>query len=132
MVTKAIFIIFGVIGFLQPVWAVDFEARNEELAIRVQFEKNPIRVGSNPLVVKVFDLQGNVVQDASVRVLYSMPPMPGMPPMRYKTRARRADGNDFRTNLDLVMGGKWDLKITVKADGGRYIKVKTAVHVQEE
>jgi len=53
------------------------------------------------------------VRGAEVKVNYSMPPMPGMPPMNYTVRAD-ASGDGYLAVMNLIMRGPWNIVITVR------------------
>jgi len=51
-----------------------------------------------------------------VKVDYSMPAMPGMPAMNYKTNAA-LEGNKYAAKLDLSMSGSWSIAVKITKDG---------------
>ena len=53
--------------------------------------------------------------DVKVRVYYSMPAMPGMPPMNYKTDAK-LQGSTYKATMNLSMAGPWNIEVKIKRD----------------
>jgi hypothetical protein len=70
----------------------------------------------NSAIVTVKDGTGNSVPNARVTLYFSMKPMPGMPPMNYKARAK-ADGDHYTAAISINMSGTWIFKVKVKASG---------------
>jgi hypothetical protein len=63
--------------------AKDYEVKKKagEFDVVVTIDKNPPVTGDNGVTVTVKDASGKIVTGAKVVVDYSMPGMPGMPPM---------------------------------------------------
>lgn len=97
-------------------WKVNLELKGES-----------VKTGSNTATINVTDSSGKAITGAKVTVYYSMKAMAGMPPMNFKTKAK-ADGNHYIGAVNLTMGGKWDFKIKIKADG-KSSKAKMSVQV---
>ncbi|MBZ0157074.1 MAG: FixH family protein [Alphaproteobacteria bacterium] len=99
-------------------YAKDYEVAKKagEFQVTVRMDKNPPVTGENNAVIIVKDAAGNTVTDAKVRVGYSMPAMPGMPPMSYKSDAALS-GTEYRTNLNLSMAGPWNVIVKVARAG---------------
>ncbi|HQG32121.1 MAG TPA: FixH family protein [Deltaproteobacteria bacterium] len=87
--------------------------RSGEHVIEVSINRNPPVIGENLTRIKVLDGRGNCVRGAEVKVNYSMPPMPGMPPMNYTVRAD-ASGDGYLAVMNLIMRGPWNIVITVR------------------
>lgn len=107
-----------VLAMLLPViigCAKDYEVKRGvgEYEVKATIDKNPPVVGDNNIRIEIKDADGKHVTDATVLVEYSMPPMPGMPPMNYKADAELR-GNEYRAKMHLSMAGPWniDIKIT--------------------
>lgn len=96
--------------------------------VRVEIDKNPPVVGANGVTVTVKDKTGKQVTDAKVRVDYSMPAMPGMPPMNYKTEAV-LKGNAYKATMNLSMAGPWNIVVKIKA-GEKVSAVKFNIDAQ--
>jgi hypothetical protein len=95
-------------------FAKDYEANKKagELDITMTIDKNPPVVGDNAIAVKVKDLAGKGVTDAKVVIDYSMPAMPGMPAMRYKSEAP-LKGDAYKATINLSMAGAWNVAVKI-------------------
>ena len=84
-----------------------------DLKVTLSVERYPLVKGDNSLNVKVADAAGKAITDAAVFVRYFMPPMPGMAPMEYKTRAvMKGDGYSFSANIPMEGGWKAEVSVT--------------------
>lgn len=79
-----------------------------------KIDKNPPSTGKNKITI-VISKDGKPVTDAKVTVNYSMPPMPGMPPMDYKVEAEQKD-KGYAATIDFSMSGPWNIAIKFKKD----------------
>jgi hypothetical protein len=95
---------------------LEVNQKKGDLNIRVTMDKNPPVIGINTVDVYVTDTSGNTVTDASVRVNYSMPPMPGMAPMNYNTTAKPGGGK-YTAKLNVSMAGPWNIAVRVSKAG---------------
>lgn len=91
----------------------------------VTIDKNPPVTGDNGVTVIVKDASGKIVKDAKVVVDYSMPAMPGMPPMNYKADAL-SKGDAYKATMNLSMAGPWNIVVKVSA-GGKSGNMKFAI-----
>jgi len=98
--------------------AKDYEISKKagEYAVEVKIDKNPPVVGDNNVAIEVKDASGKYITDAKVNVSYSMPAMPGMPAMNYKTDAE-LKGNAYRATMKLSMSGPWNIAIKIVRAG---------------
>ncbi len=124
-------IIFVVVMLLAAgiVYAKDFEVKKKagEYDITVTIDKNPPIMGDNMVTVALKDASGKEVTDAKVKVEYSMPAMPGMPAMNYKSDAVLS-GNVYKAKINPSMSGAWN--VAVKATrGGKTSTAKFNVDV---
>lgn len=112
IVTLALLFIAGV------VYAKEYEVKKKagEFEVKAMIDKNPPVVGANQIKVEVKDASGKYITDAKVKIEYSMPPMPGMAPMNYKTDAQ-LKGNEYLAKLNFSMAGPWDVVIKITRDG---------------
>jgi hypothetical protein len=78
--------------------------------VHVKMDKNPPIVGKNQIEVSIQDKAGGEVSDATVLVEYSMPAMPGMPAMNYKTKAE-SKNNKYMATVDFSMSGAWNINV---------------------
>lgn len=92
--------------------AREYSARRKAdgFVVDVAIDRNPPILGNNAIRVEIKDSQGKYVTDAKVAVNYSMPPMPGMPPMNYTIAAERK-GDGYRATMNLIMTGPWNIAI---------------------
>lgn len=100
------------------VYAKDYEVAKKAGDFQVTFrmDRNPPVAGENNAIITIRDASGNTITDAKVRVDYSMPAMPGMPPMNYKSDAALS-GTEYRTNLNLSMAGSWNIIVKIAREG---------------
>lgn len=95
-------------------FAKDYEVKKKvgEYDVEMKIDKNPPIVGDNNIEIEIKDAAGKYVTDAKVVVEYSMPAMPGMPPMNYKTDAT-LKGNEYRAKMNLSMSGPWNIAVKI-------------------
>jgi nitrogen fixation protein FixH len=107
--------------------AKDYEVKKKagEFDVVVSIDKNPPVTGDNNVTVVVKDAAGKPVRDAKVIVDYSMPAMPGMPPINYKADAV-AKGDAYKAVMNLSMAGPWNIAVKVTA-GGKSGSLKFAI-----
>jgi uncharacterized membrane protein len=98
--------------------AKDYELKKKagDYEVEVRIDRNPPVVGDNNLKIEIKDSSGKYVTDATVVVDYSMPAMPGMPPMNYKTDAQ-LKGNEYRATMNLSMSGPWNIVVKITRAG---------------
>jgi len=87
-----------------------------EYSVQITMDKNPPVVGENKMKIEIKDAAGNPVTDAKVDAAYSMPAMPGMPPMNYKADAS-LKGKHYEAKLDLSMSGAWNVAVKISRAG---------------
>jgi hypothetical protein len=98
--------------------AKDYEVKKKagDFDVEVRIDKNPPVVGDNTISIAIKDAAGKQVTDANVVVDYSMPAMPGMPPMNYKTDAE-LKGDKYKGTMNLSMSGPWNIAVKIKKTG---------------
>jgi len=84
--------------------------------VHVRMDKNPPIVGGNNIEITIQDAAGAEVTDATVVVEYSMPAMPGMPAMNYKTRTETKN-KKYTATLDFSMSGAWNINVKIMRAG---------------
>jgi membrane fusion protein, copper/silver efflux system len=91
------------------------------LTIAFRPATDPPRTGENVFEVTVKDPNGQPLTDAEVSVLLFMPAMPtmNMPAMRNETKLAHAGGGVYRGPGQVMMGGRWDVTVTVSRGGQR-------------
>ena len=99
-------------------WAKDFTLNKKagDLTVSVSIDKNPPVVGDNNIEISLKDDIGKDVTDAQVSIDYTMPAMPGMPAMKYKTNATLS-GTTYRATLQLSMAGSWNVIVKINRQG---------------
>jgi hypothetical protein len=99
-------------------YAKDYEVKRKagEYEVEVKIDRNPPVAGDNNMKIEIKDASGKYVTDAKVVVEYSMPLMPGMPPMNYKTNGE-LKGNEYRATMNLSMAGSWDIAVKITRAG---------------
>jgi hypothetical protein len=98
--------------------AKDYEVKKKagDFDVEVRIDKNPPVVGDNNIAIDVRDSAGKNVTDAKVVVDYSMPAMPGMPAMNYKTDAE-LKGSAYKAVMNLSMSGSWNIAVKITKAG---------------
>lgn len=96
--------------------AYEVQKKAGEYDVTIAIDRNPPVVGDNTVSITVKDTAGRPVTDANVLVDYSMPPMPGMPPMNYKANALQ-QGGEYKTTLGLSMAGSWNVTVKISREG---------------
>jgi len=114
--------VFTVIMLLAAgvVFAKDFEVKKKasDFEVEAVIDKNPPVVGDNNITVRIKDAAGKAVTDAKVVIDYSMPAMPGMAGMGYKTDAT-LKGEDYKAVMNLSMAGPWNIVVKISKGGKR-------------
>lgn len=114
------FIAFAVVVFLAAgvAYAKHYEVKKKagDYDVTVEIDRNPPIVGDNNVFIEIKDAAGHHVKDAQVKIDYSMPAMPGMPPMNYKADAV-LNGNEYKTTLGLSMSGSWNVTVRITREG---------------
>lgn len=93
----------------------EYKKKAGEYSVTITLDKTP-SVGKNDVTVSIKDAQGKDVTDANVVVEYSMPPMPGMGPMNYRTKAV-LKGNSYQAVINLSMAGSWTINAKITRGG---------------
>lgn len=111
-VLTAIFLLAGV------AIAGDYQVTKKagDFDVVVTIDKNPPVVGDNNITVAIKDIAGKPVTDVKVRVDYSMPAMPGMPAMNYKSAAA-LNGDVYKASMVLSMSGAWNVEVKILREG---------------
>ena len=105
-------------------YAKDYEVKKKagEYNVEVKIDKNPPVVGDNNIEIEIKDASGKYVTDAKVVVEYSMPAMPGMAAMNYKTDTE-LKGDAYKAKMNLSMSGPWNIAVKISR-GGKITTVK--------
>jgi RND family efflux transporter MFP subunit len=115
-------------GF-EPPAALDVGPAAERLEVAFRSQPDPPRTGENTLEATVRNPDGTPVIDAEVSVVFYMAPMPtmNMPAMRTDTRLLHTQNGVYRGRGQVLMGGRWDVTVTVTRDGERMASRQFAV-----
>ncbi len=99
-------------------YAKDYEITKKagEYNVNVKIDKNPPVVGDNNVSIQITDASGHHARDAKVVIDYSMPAMPGMPAMNYKTDAQ-LKGDEYKAKMNLSMSGSWNIAVKITRVG---------------
>jgi hypothetical protein len=84
--------------------------------VQVRMDKNPPVAGENNIEISIKDVAGADVVDAVVAVEYSMPAMPGMPAMNYKTKTDTKN-KKYAAMVDFSMSGAWSINVKITRAG---------------
>jgi hypothetical protein len=84
--------------------------------VHVRMDKNPPITGKNNIEISIQDAAGADVVDAVVIVEYSMPAMPGMPAMNYKTKTETKN-KKYMATVDFSMSGAWNINVKITRAG---------------
>ena len=108
-------------------YAKDYEVKKKTGGYDVvaTIDKNPPVVGDNNITISLKDASGKAVTDAKVKIDYSMPAMPGMPAMNYKTDAA-LKGGEYKGTINLSMAGSWNISVKI-TKGGKTSTMKFSV-----
>ena len=98
--------------------AKDYEVKKKagDFDVVVTIDKYPPVTGDNGVTIVVKDAGGKAVKYAKVIIDYSMPAMPGMPPMNYKADAL-LKGDMYAATMNLSMAGPWNITVKISAGG---------------
>ncbi len=126
LIVSVISLVFLITGI---AFAKDYEVKKKagDFDVVVTIDKNSPVVGKNNMAIEIKDPSGKSVTDAKVKVVYSMPAMPGMPAMNYETHAELKD-NKYIATMDISMSGSWNVTVKITS-GEKTSKLKFSVDV---
>lgn len=77
------------------------------------------RVGDNTFQVALTGADGAPIKDATVDVLFHMPPMPsmGMPAMNVSAKGQVIRDGLYEVKANIPMSGTWQVKVTMSTEG---------------
>ena len=84
--------------------------------VHVKMDKNPPVTGENRMEITIQDKAGADETDVTVIVEYTMPAMPGMPAINYKSTTELKD-KQYTANLNFPMSGAWGVNIKITRAG---------------
>ena len=85
----------------------------------LNFQKNTVSVGDNPVSVEIMEPSGQQVSDANVELYYFMPSMKAM---NY-TAGARVEGGRYNATVSPTMPGDWTLDLKFTRPGEKVRKV---------
>ena len=102
-----------------------------QASIAFRVEHAP-RSGDNQVGAVLKDASGAALTDATVDVLFYMPPMPSMnmPAMRAESHLAHAGGGEYRGRVSVPHAGRWDVTVTATRNGRRVAVQQTTVVTQ--
>jgi hypothetical protein len=113
---RRIALLFSLIFFIGVIFgcAKGYEITKPvgEYNVTITLDKNPPVAGENQMTIMLKDSSDKAVTDATVKVEYTMPAMPGMPAMHY-TAEPMVRGTAYHTTLNLSMSGAWNIAVKI-------------------
>jgi hypothetical protein len=88
--------------------------------------QKPLSTGENTLQLKV---QNQKYADATVSLKVFMPAMPGMPYMESTADAVSLEDGAFEADINLSMGGTWQVHIFITTQDGQKLRLKTSLNI---
>ena len=119
-------------GYEAPPAAAMPAGATQQLDIAFRSAPDPPKVGENQFEVTVGDAAGKPIDDADVRLQFSMAAMPtmNMPAMRNEVKLAPAGGGVYRGTGQVLMAGRWDVTVAVMRGGQRLGARQLAVVTQ--
>ncbi len=87
-------------------------------SVRATFEKACPVLGFNRVEIAVADAALQPVKGARVKIDYSMPSLPGKPPMMAHSAQALPAGNGYEATIDLTMKGTWKMEVAIAGAQG--------------
>ena len=100
-------------------------AKSRATQIQITSQK-PLSTGNNTLN---FEVGHKNYKDSSMRIKVFMPAMPGMPHMESVSEAKSLGNGEFEVNVNLSMGGTWQVHIFLTPKTGKKVRVKTSFNI---
>ena len=128
---RVLIILTGLLLLSGAAYAKDYEVKKKagDYDVEIKIDKNPPVVGKNNMEIEIKDKSGKYVTDAKVKVEYSMPAMPGMPAMDYKTDAKLEGEYEYKATMDISMSGSWNIVVKITR-GDKTSKAKFSIDAQ--
>ncbi len=126
MKTIAKIFLIAILG-VSLLQAAAFEKKAKSRATDVVISsQKPLTTGNNTINISV---AGKKFADATVSIKVFMPAMPGMPYMESVADAKSLGNGKYTTNINLSMGGTWQVHIFVTPKTGKKIRAKTSINI---
>lgn len=100
-------------------------AKSRATQIKMTSEK-PLSTGNNTVHLEVGHKN---YKDSAMEVKVFMPAMPGMPYMESISEAKSLGNGKFTTNINLSMGGTWQVHIFLTPKTGKKVRAKTSLNI---
>ena len=126
MKTVAKYLFIALLGVtLLEATAFERVAKSNTTDVVVSSQK-PLSTGENRLHLKI---QNPDYTDATVAIKVFMPAMPGMPYMESIADATSLGDGAFKADVNLVMGGTWQVHIFITTTSGQKLRLKTSLNI---
>ena len=90
-----------------------------DVKLQLALQPDPPKQAGNALLIDAHDVNGKPLDDAEVRVTYSMPAMGAMPEMKGKADIEEKGKGHYRATFDLPMAGTYTLTTEVIAPNAK-------------
>ena len=100
-------------------------AKSRATQIMMSSEK-PLSTGNNTIHLEVGHKN---YKNSTMKVKVFMPAMPGMPYMESVSDAKSLGNGKFSTNVNLSMGGTWQVHIFLTPKTGKKVRAKTSINI---
>ncbi|EDZ63044.1 hypothetical protein SMGD1_1104 [Sulfurimonas gotlandica GD1] len=126
MKTIAKIFLIAILG-VSLLQAAAFEkvAKSRETNVVMSSEK-PLTTGNNTINMVV---SNEKYADAVVSIKIFMPAMPGMPYMETTADAKSLGGGKYEVNVNLSMGGTWQVHIFITPKTGKKVRAKASLNI---
>jgi len=126
MKTIAKIFIIAILG-VSLLQAAAFEKQAKTRATKVMLSsQKPLSSGNNTLNISV---AGEKFAGATVSIKIFMPAMPGMPYMETTADASSQGNGNYKVDVNLAMGGTWQVHIFITPKTGKKIRAKTSINI---
>ena len=100
-------------------------AKSRATQVMLSSEK-PLSTGNNTVNLEIAHEN---YKDSTMKVKVFMPAMPGMPYMESVSDAKSLGNGKFTTNVNLSMGGTWQVHIFLTPKTGKKVRAKTSLNI---
>lgn len=100
-------------------------AKSRATQVMLSSEK-PLSTGNNTIN---FEVGHKNYKDSTMSVKVFMPAMPGMPYMQSVSEAKSLGDGKFTANVNLSMGGTWQVHIFLTPKSGKKVRAKTSINI---
>jgi len=126
MKTIAKIFIIAILG-VSLLQAAAFQKIAKSRATKVVLSsQKPLTTGNNTVNITLADTK---YAGSKVSIKVFMPAMPGMPYMETTADAKSIGSGKYEANINLSMGGTWQVHIFVIPKTGKKIRAKTSLNI---